>query len=110
TDSNFLKRIQKEIKIVNKLSKERDKIPAFAETGYEAIPYKEWFTGVLWKGMDGYELSYIMLWRNHGMQKNGNWHYYVPRKEDASAQDFKKLYEYKTSLFQKDVAREKLYQ
>ncbi|BAV09485.1 mannan endo-1,4-beta-mannosidase [Filimonas lacunae] len=110
TDSSFFKQQQLRFGIIDKLSKERGKIPAFAETGYEAIPYDKWFTETVWKAREGYALSYIMFWRNHGQQPNGKWHYYVPRKQDASAADFIKMYGYSNSLFEKDVAKEKLYQ
>ncbi len=37
-------------------------------------------------------------------------HYYVPQKEDVSAEDFKKFYKQENILFEKEVAKEKLYQ
>lgn len=110
TDSSYFKEQRNRFAILNKLAKGRDKIPTFAETGYEATPYATWFTDVVWKASEGYDLSYILFWRNHGLQQNGTWHYYVPRKEDAAAKDFKKLYDFSNSLFEKDVAKEKLYQ
>lgn len=54
-----------------------------------------------------------MLWRNHGMN---NWmtpprmHYYVPYKGQVSEEDFIKFYQLENTLFEKDVAKEKLYE
>jgi hypothetical protein len=109
-DSSFFKALRLRIAIINKLSKEKGKIPALAETGYEAIPYAHWFTETVWKAKQGYDLSYILFWRNHGLQRNGTWHYYVPRKDDIASKDFQKLYELDNSLFEKEAAKEKLYQ
>jgi mannan endo-1,4-beta-mannosidase len=109
-DSSFFKNVDLRLGIIEEVALERNKIPAFAETGYEKIPYKEWWTQTLGNAIGNHRISYVMAWRNAGLMPNGNWHYYVPTKSDASAQDFKKFYELDRTLFEKEIAKEKLYQ
>ena len=82
----------------------------FRETGYEAIPYANWWTNTLWKGIGDHKISYVLVWRNHGMQRNGHMHYYAPYKGQTSANDFIDFYKLDRTLFEKDIAGEKLYQ
>lgn len=51
-----------------------------------------------------------LVWRNAGLIEKDHWHYYVPKKGDASEADFKKFFKLSKTLFEKDVAKEKLYQ
>jgi mannan endo-1,4-beta-mannosidase len=109
TDSSFLKNLSAKMKIVEEVAAERNKIAALAETGYERIPYAQWWTRVLWEALRERRISFVLAWRNHGLQSNGNWHYYVPRKNDVSSDDFRKFYKLNRTLFEKDAAKEKLY-
>jgi mannan endo-1,4-beta-mannosidase len=109
-DSSFLKGVDRRLGILTELAKEKAKIPALAETGYERIPYAQWWTNTLWPALRKHKLSYVLAWRNHGLQPNGNWHYYVPKKNDTSSEDFKKFYQLEKTLFEKEVAKERLYQ
>lgn len=107
---SFSKSIDRKLSILGEVAKERNKIPTIGETGYEKIPDANWWTGTLWKAMEKHRISYVLIWRNHGLQPNGNWHYYVPKKHDISSEDFKKFYNLDRTLFQNDVSKEKLYQ
>lgn len=109
-DSTFFKDMDKQLGIIETVAKKHNKIPALGETGYERIPYAQWWTNTLWKAMEKHRISYVLAWRNHGKQPNGNMHYYVPVKGDASAADFKTFYGLERTLFEKDVAKERLYQ
>jgi hypothetical protein len=108
-DRYFFNTVQKELDILEEVAKETNKIPAIAETGYEAIPYAQWWTNSLLKAIGDHKISYLLVWRNHGKQQNGHMHYYVPFKGDVSADDFKNFYNLDKTLFEKDVAKEKLY-
>lgn len=105
----FVKNVDYRLGIIEEVAKERNKIPAFAETGYEAIPYAEWWTKTLWKVIANHKISYVLLWRNAGLLSSGKCHYYIPQKGDTSEKDFKKFYNLDKTLFEKDVAKEKLY-
>jgi mannan endo-1,4-beta-mannosidase len=109
-DSFFLKNVDTRLTILEGVAQEKGKIPALAETGYEAIPYAAWWTNTLWKAIGNHQISYVLAWRNHGLQPGGHMHYYAPFRGQASAQDFQEFYKLKRTLFQSDITREKLYQ
>lgn len=108
-DSAFVTDLDKRLTIMEQAAKEKNKIPALAETGYEAIPYANWWTNTLWKGIGNHKISYVLVWRNHGQFPNGKWHYYAPYKGQTSAADFVNFYKLDRTLFEKDVAKERLY-
>ena len=109
-NNDFLNAVDRKLTILEEIAREKNKIPALAETGFERIPYAQWWTNTLWKAIEKHKISYVLIWRNHGLQENGNWHYYVPKKQDISSEDFKKFYKLDRTLFEKDIARERMYQ
>lgn len=109
-DNSFRSDLDHSLGILEEVAKEKKKIPALAETGYERIPYAQWWTNTLWKAMEGHKISYVLVWRNHGLQPNGNWHYYIPKRNDISSEDFKTFYQLERTLFAKEIEKEKLYQ
>lgn len=110
SDSEFIKNVDHRLAILEEIAKEKNKIPAFAETGYEAIPNPNWWTEVLWKAIAPHKISYVLVWRNHGLQPNGNLHYYAPYKGHPSAENFIQFYHHPKTLFQKDIAKDRLYE
>ena len=83
---------------------------AFAETGYEAIPYDKWWTNTLMKAIGDYKISYVLVWRNHGWQETEKkMHYYAPYKGQVSEKDFVNFYNLDQILFEKEAAKAKLY-
>lgn len=109
-DNSFVEDCQKQFKIMNEIAQEQHKIMAFAETGYEAIPYDKWWTDTLMKAIGDYKVSYVLVWRNHGWQeKEKKMHYYAPFKGQLSEKDFVEFYNLERILFEKDVAGEKWY-
>ncbi len=110
TDSSFVQKVNRQLTTINAIATQHNKIPALAETGYEAIPYADWWTKRLLPAMAGQQVSYVLLWRNYGRQANGNMHYYVPFKGQNSEKDFKRFYETDRMLFGKKIAKEKVYQ
>jgi mannan endo-1,4-beta-mannosidase len=111
TKSNsFIEESLSQFKIVDEVAKEQNKIMAFAETGYEAIPYDKWWTNTLMKAIGDYKISYVLVWRNHGWQeKEKKMHYYAPYKGQVSEKDFVDFYNLDKILFEKDAAKENLY-
>lgn len=107
----FVKRVDKKLSIIEKVATEKNKIFALAETGYEAIPYPQWWTNTLWKAINKHSISYVLVWRNHGLQKEtGKMHYYAPYKGQVSQKDFQQFYKLPKTLFGKDVKKQSLYQ
>jgi mannan endo-1,4-beta-mannosidase len=107
----FEKNTNRELGVIEQIAKEKDKLFALAETGYEAIPYADWWTGKLMRAIGEHKISYVLVWRNKGYDEwMKKMHYYVPFKGDKSETDFLKFYNLDNTLFEKDVAKEKLYQ
>lgn len=80
---------------------------ALAETGYERIPYSNWWTDKLMKGINRHKIAYMLVWRNAGQigsVEQPHIHYYVPFKGDVSASNFVKFYHLGNTLFLKDMA------
>jgi hypothetical protein len=109
-DNSFIQSVKKRLAIIEEVANDKNKIAALAETGFEAIPYNKWWTNTLWKALEGHRISYVLVWRNHGLQPNGNWHYYVPKKDDVSSEDFKNFYKLERTLFEKDIDKERIYE
>ena len=111
TDESFTKNTDKALSILDSAAAETNKLTALAETGFEAIPYPTWWTNVLQKAIAKHNISYVLVWRNHGYNEwTKKMHYYAPFKGQVSEKDFIKFYEAEASLFEKDVAKENLYQ
>lgn len=108
-DNLFVESVDRRLAVIEALAKEKNKIPALAETGYEAIPYAGWWTNTLWKAIGDHKISYVLVWRNHGLQPGGHMHYYAPYKGQVSANNFTEFYKLVRSLFQADVTKERLY-
>jgi len=109
-DNSFIENCQLQFKIMDEVAKEQNKIMAFAETGYEAIPYDKWWTNTLMKAIGDYKISYVLVWRNHGWQENEKkMHYYAPYKGQTSEKDFVDFYNLDQILFEKEAAKAKLY-
>jgi mannan endo-1,4-beta-mannosidase len=79
--------------------KKRNKPIALTETGLEAIPIANWWTGVLLPIVDKYPISYVMVWRNAREREN---HYYAPYPGQVSADDFVRFSQSPKMLFAGD--------
>lgn len=112
-DSNkFEKNLDAKLSIIESVAKEKGKLIALAETGYECIPKANWWTEHLMTGIGSHPISYVLLWRNAGeigTVESPHMHYYVPFKGDISAKDFLKFYQLPKTYFLKDVSKEMLY-
>lgn len=112
TNDDFVKKNNRLLKLVDEIGIEKNKLTALAETGYEAVPYKDWWTNTLAKAIGDNKISYVLVWRNHGMNNSFNpprMHYYAPYKGQVSAPDFIKFYDSDKTFFEKDVAAKNLY-
>ncbi|WP_240348301.1 glycoside hydrolase family 26 protein [Longitalea arenae] len=106
----FVNNINSQLGMISEIAAEKNKLTALAETGYEQLPYTTWFTEILAKAIGRHKISYVMVWRNHGYNEGmKRMHYYTPYKGHAAEQDFIKFYQLENTLFERDVAKEKLY-
>lgn len=110
TDSSFITEVQNQLKIMNEVAVEHLKPMAIAETGYEQIPYENWWTKTLTEAIGNYKISFVLLWRNHGWQEQEKkMHYYAPYKGQLSEKDFREFYNSPKTFFQKDITQENIY-
>ena len=110
TDSSFITEVQNQLKIMNEVAVEHQKPMAIAETGYEQIPYENWWTKTLTEAIGNYKISFVLLWRNHGWQEQEKkMHYYAPYKGQLSEKDFIEFYNSPKTFFQKDITQENIY-
>jgi mannan endo-1,4-beta-mannosidase len=109
--NSFAEKTNHLLSIVQSIADKKHKLTALAETGYEAIPQTNWWTDVLLKAIGNNKISYVLVWRNHGYNEGmKKMHYYAPFKGQISVPDFQEFYRHEKTLFEKDVARQKLYQ
>jgi mannan endo-1,4-beta-mannosidase len=107
----FIRNVNRQLGLIEEIAGSKNKLIAFSETGYETIPYASWWTATLLKAIGDHKISYVLVWRNHGYnQWMKKMHYYAPYKDHASGPDFIQFYDLERTLFEKDVAKEKLYE
>lgn len=106
----FQKNVNALLAIIGDIAKEKNKLSALSETGYEAIPFANWWTETLLKAIGDNKISYVLLWRNHGLASwNNKMHYYAPYNGQVSEADFIKFYNLDRTFFEKDVNAKKMY-
>lgn len=110
TDHSFVENTKRQFKLMDEIAKEHNKIPALAETGYEAIPHPKFWTETLMEAIGDYKISYVLAWRNHGLTMEAKMHYYVPYKGHPHKQDFKDFYNLPETLFLKDIQTSNIYE
>lgn len=102
--------IKSGLSILDSVAKKHNKLPTFAETGFETIPAKDWWTATLWDAIKDFKISYVLVWRNNGwLEAEKKFHYYAPYTGQVSAENFKDFYKLDRTLFEKDVAKQHLY-
>ncbi len=106
----FVKNTGFHLSVLDSLGAVKHKITALAETGYEQVPYADWWTETLLKAIGGHPVAYVLVWRNHGYNTTmKHMHYYAPYKGQVSEQDFIKFYRLDKTFFEKDAAKEGMY-
>ena len=107
---DFAKNLDFWMKNLDQVAKERKKIPAVGEIGYNQIPHHQWFTKVLAPVFNKYQFSYVLFWRNAGYkQKEQEVEYYLPYKGHPAGNDFMKFYKDKKTLFEKEARKLNMY-
>ncbi|MGF1925222.1 MAG: glycoside hydrolase family 26 protein [Bacteroidia bacterium] len=107
----FIRSTRKELTTLVSLAKAKNKLAAFAETGYEAVPDAQWWTKTLYPTLKDLPISYVLVWRNAGyMPSIKKMHYYAPYKGQVSAADFKRFYQIPSIIFEKTIQKKNIYQ
>jgi len=108
-NAKFIQELDNSLTTLETIAKEKNKIPALTEFGYNGLPDSKWWTTVFAKGIGTHKISYVLGWRNAGIKSATQQEFYVPYKGQSSASDFVSFYNMPQTLFQKDVTKEKLY-
>ena len=74
-------------------AEEHGKILALTETGYEGLTYEKWWTEILQPAIDGFPISYLLVWRNTDEMPRGMTHFYAPWPGGPSERDFREYIE-----------------
>jgi len=108
-NEKYIGDIDKMLTMLEEMAKEKNKIPALTEFGGN-LADSTWWTNVFLKVLSSHKISYVLGWRNAGGKPGGEFEYYVPYKNHLTSNDFVKFYKADKTLFQQDVAKEKIYQ
>jgi hypothetical protein len=111
SNDKFISETDRSLADIESIAKEKNKIAALTEFGYNKLPDSTWWTNVLYKALEHHHIAYALAWRNAGYKaKENNFEFYVPFKGEKSEADFIKFYNLEKTLFEKDATKEKLYQ
>jgi mannan endo-1,4-beta-mannosidase len=91
----FQKNLDERLALLDVIAAKHHKLSCLAETGYLNIPDTGWWTKILLPVLSKYKTSYVMAWRNAGMEQ-----YFAPYPGQISAGDFKKFADDSHTIFQ----------
>ncbi len=98
--ANYAAQLDKDLAMVCREAKKRQKAVALTETGYEGIKTDNWWTHTLAPVLARHPISYVLVWRNAHNQTN---HYNAPYPGQMSTSDFVRFYNSENTLFLRDV-------
>jgi hypothetical protein len=111
SNDKFITEMERSLNDIESIAAKKNKIAALTEFGYNKLPDSTWWTNVFYKALEHHHIAYALAWRNAGYkEREKNYEYYVPFKGEKSTADFIKFYDLNKTLFEKDAAKEKLYQ
>jgi hypothetical protein len=110
SNEHFAQQLDSMLTMLESMAKEKNKIPALTEFGYNGLPDSLWWTHVFLNTLQKHQVAYALAWRNAGYKSSGQYEYYVPFVGQASAPDFVNMFDSGKVLFQREVSKEKLYQ
>lgn len=87
----FKEKIRECLSSLNGFATRHGKILAFTETGYEGLPYENWWTEVLAPAIEDIPIAYLLVWRNTDEMPLGLTHFYAPWPGGPSEADFKEF-------------------
>ena len=94
----FIARGRQNLEVLCQVAKEHGKIPALTECGMKNLTEPTWWTSTLLPTVEGYPISYLLVWRNY----KGEWFGPSPSKPDADY--FRQMYDNEKILFLKEIA------
>lgn len=94
----FIERGKQNLTVLCQVAKEHNLIPALTECGLKNVTDSTWWTSTLLPTVDGFPISYLLVWRNY----KDEWFGPSPSKPDA--QSFRDFYNDEKTLFLKEIA------
>ena len=110
SNDDFIKFSGSMLATLDSVAAEHKKIPALTEFGYNGLKDSLWWTNTFLKAISPYRISYALAWRNAGFRKPDQYEFYAPYKGQLSANDFVEFYKNEKTLFQRDIAGERVYE
>ena len=99
TEADFIKQLDTELSLLTQLGKEKGKLIALTECGYQNSPDPTWWQRVFKATVEKYTFCYFLPWRNYVKEHFG-------ASPDAStADDFKDWAKQKNLLFVNDIKK-----
>jgi mannan endo-1,4-beta-mannosidase len=87
--------LTRELSWIVRQAESRGKIPAFTETGQNALRDSTWWTGQLARAIEGDSVSrriaYVMVWRNANRASRNDQHFFASYRGHPSERDFRRL-------------------
>jgi mannan endo-1,4-beta-mannosidase len=87
--------LTRELEWIVTQAESRGKIPAFTETGQNALRDSTWWTGQLARAIRGSDVSrriaYVMVWRNANRASRTDEHFFAPYRGQGSEADFRRF-------------------
>ncbi|PWT71470.1 MAG: beta-mannosidase [Bacteroidetes bacterium] len=105
----FMHELDTTLTILESIAREKNKIPALTEFGYNGLPDSTWWTNVLLNVLEKHAIAYALAWRNAGYRNEKQYEFYVPYPKQASAVNFVDFYRSPRTIFQKDINKEEVY-
>lgn len=107
---SFIKGLEKDLRILNSVAKDRKKLAALAELGYNQLPDPTWFTKTVQPVLRRHPIAYVLFWRNAGYKPiEKEVEFYIPYPGHPAAQDFLNYYRTPETLFQEEARNLNLY-
>lgn len=100
TDRIFTERVEKTLGSAVRAAKERGKIAALSETGFEGLPSTDWYMTRLMPVIEKYPVAFVTLWRNSNNKPN---HWYTPYPGHPGVEDFKAFHKNPRTVFCKEM-------
>jgi len=85
TNKVYIEKVRASLEVVSTLADESNKVTVLSEAGYNLVPYEKWWTKVLLEAVNGYPVSYVLVWRNAYERPN---HFFGPYPNQLSSKDF----------------------
>lgn len=111
TNKYFEQKADSGLAYVDSFALAHNKLPAFAEVGYEGIRNADWWLTNLKKVIAGKRISYMLFWRNAGYIGNATkLSYFTPYKGEKSVPQFRRFIKENHIILNKQAQKWKLYQ